>query len=314
MPNPSPSVAARLNRRQTWTWSPTVIRLVVAAFSLLATAQVSLAQPPKKSPVVDQVLKTEDGFDLKISYYKSISAKDASVVVLLHGQRGQRLQWKGFATDLQTKGEFAVVTVDLRGHGESLPKRDKLKKNDYQAMATYDMAAVREFIYEENQKGALNMNKLGIVACDFAASVALVYTEIDWKKTPFDDSTVPDQRTPRGQDVKALALISPDTNVPGLFATQAASFVREIQIPVMVAAAEKNSHDLATSRKLFEQLALKRETDEKLYFAKYPAEVKGMDMVIQDADLRSHLFAFLDKYVKQVPSVWRDRRSRAERD
>jgi len=276
-------------------------------------AQVGLAQPAKKQPVTELVLKTEDNVDLKISYYKSISAKDASVVVLLHGQRGQRLQWKGFATDLQTKGDFAVVTVDLRSHGDS-SKKEKLKKGDYQAMATFDMAAVREFIYEENQKGNLNMSKLGIVACDFSASVALVYTEIDWKKTPFDDSPVPDQRTPRGQDVKALALISPDTSIPGLFANQAANFVREIHIPVMVAAAEKNSQDMAISKKLFEQLAQKREKDESLYFAKYPAEVKGMDMVLQDADLRSHLYAFLDKYVKQVPSVWRDRRSRADRD
>lgn len=311
MSNPSSSWATRLIRRQSNTWSTVAMRLTMAGLCLVVMAQASLAQQIKKSPVEDRVLKTDDGFDLKISYYKSISGKEAPVVVLLHGQRGQRLQWKGFATDLQTKGDFAVVTVDLRGHGES-PKKDKLKKGDYQAMAAFDMAAVREFIYDEHQKGALNMNKLGIVACDFAASIALVYTDIDWKKTPFDDSTTPEQRTPRGQDVKALALISPDTSV--LPTNPAVNFVREIRLPVMVAAAEKNSHDLATSRKLFEQLAVKRETDEKLYFAKYPAEVKGMDLVLQDADLRSHLFAFLDKYVKQVPSVWRDRRSRAERD
>ncbi len=285
---------------------------LVTVLGLLLTTGVASAQPPKKPVVEEKTVVTEDRVELKLTYYKSISGKDSPVVVMLHGKRGTRLQWKGLASELQVKGEFAVVTVDLRGHGESSLKRAELKKTDYQAMAALDMEAVRDFLFEEHQRGQLNINRLGIVACDFSASVALVYTELDWGKQPYDDSPNPELRTPRGQDVRALALISPDTTTPGLMANKAAGGLRGLPIAIMIAASEKNTHDAAASKKLYDQLATKREKTENLYFEKYPEDVKGMDLVLQDPNIRSHIFVFLDKYVKQYQSEWRDRRSRLE--
>ncbi|MBS0262666.1 MAG: hypothetical protein JSS02_12000, partial [Planctomycetes bacterium] len=69
------------------------------------------------------VLSADDGFNIHIRYYRSPaeSTKDAAVVVLLHMKDGNRFVWEqdgGIAQALQSKG-FAVVTVDLRYHGES---------------------------------------------------------------------------------------------------------------------------------------------------------------------------------------------------
>ena len=198
--------------------------LAVSLFAI-GVADSAFAQPPKKPVVDEKTLNTEDNVGIKITYFHSSVGRDAPVVIMLHGKGGSRRQYKAFATDLQTK-DFAVITVDLRGHGESTQSKKELKRSDYGNMVTFDMQAVRDFIFDEHQKEQLNMNKLGIVACEFSASVALTYTELDWEKKPYDDSPNPLQGTPRGQDVQALALISPDVTTPGLLGAKAASAVR----------------------------------------------------------------------------------------
>ena len=212
-----------------------------------------------------------------------------------------------------------MITVDLRGHGESpLPRNAGLKKSDYQAMVAFDMEAVKDFLFDEHMKGNLNMNKLGIVACDMSASVALLYTELDWEKIPYDDSPTASERTPRGQDVQALALISPDPTTPGLLANKAVAGIRALRRPVMIGVAEMNGHDLTAANKMFDQLISKKDKDKEkedhLYLEKYEGDLRGMDLVTKNAKVRSHIFAFLTKYVKEYQSEWRDRRSRLDRD
>ena len=219
------------------------------------------------------------------------------------------------ATDLQQKGDFAVVTVDLRGHGESpLPKKGELKKTDYQAMVAFDMEAVKDFLLEEHTKKNLNMNKLGIVACEFSASVAILYTELDWEKLPYDEL----EQTPRGQDVQALALISPDANTPGLSTNKAIAAIRGLKRPIVIAVGDKNAHDLSAANKIFDQLIIKkdkdREKEDPPYLWKYEENFSGMDLVTKNANVRNHIFAFLAKYVKEHKSDWRDRRSQLDRN
>lgn len=290
--------------------------LMVASLFAMAFAAPVNAQPQKKPVVEERTLTTDDRQEIKITYFKSTSGKDAPVIIMLHGKGGSRRQYKSFAAELQTKSDFAVITVDLRGHGESTAtKKGELKRTDYSNMVNFDMEAVRDFIFDEHQKEQLNMNKQGIVACEFSASVALTYTELDWEKKPYDDSPIPLQGTPRGQDIQALALISPDTTTPGLFGGKAASAVRALPIAIMIGAAEKDKgHDLATAKKLFEQISAKREKDDRLYFSPYPEAARGMDLIVQDATVRAHITAFLTKHVKALPNEWRDRRSRLDRE
>ncbi|WP_029246600.1 alpha/beta hydrolase [Schlesneria paludicola] len=290
---------------------------IVCAF--LFTAQMATAQATKGPEVEEKGLLTEDNFELKITYFKSTMKKNAPVAILLHGgKKGNRRNWtgsKGIASYLQEKGGFAVVAVDLRGHGDSvLPKRSELRKNDYQNMVLYDMQAVKEFLLEEHQKGNLNMNKLGIVACDFSTSVALAFTEIDWEREPYDDSTTPEQRTPRGQDVQALVLISPELSTPGLAATKSAAVIRGRDLPVMIGTSEKNAHDLSAAKKLFDALVAKKKKDDKVSLKRYPEDYRGMDLVLQDVQTQHDIVDFLDKYVKGFESPWRDRSSRLERE
>lgn len=298
--------------------------LALAILAISMTAQRGMAQgtaTAKEQAAEEKTLAAEDNQDLKITYYKGTAAgtaaKDTPVVVLLHGKGGQRRQWTGTDNILQPlhSGGYAVVTVDLRGHGDSPMKRSEIKKNDYLAMAEQDMKAVKDFLFQEHQKGQLNMNKLGIVACDFSASVALAFAAADWEIEPYDDGPDLKQRTPRGQDVQALVLISPDTSTPGLFATKAALALRTMPLGIMIVTSEKNNHDNAMAKKLFDQLNIKKGKDSEERFAlkKSAENLHGMDL-LKDKQVRANLYEFLGKYVKNHQSTWIDRRSRLERE
>ena len=309
-----PSIGSHLRTRMQ------IARVMAASLAfMLFTPSLFAQQKPAKPVIEEKELLTKDDFKLKISYFKSTAGADAPVIVLLHGKRGTRLQWKGFASDLQQKGDFAVVTVDLRGHGESpFPKKAEIRKSDYQAMVALDMEAVKDFLLEEHTKKNLNMNKLGIVACEFSASVAILYTDLDWEKIPFNDSAIDSDRTPRGQDVQALALVSPDANTPGLSTNKAVAALRTLKRPIVIAVGDKNTHDLSAANKIFDQLIVKkdkdREKEDPPYLWKYEENFSGMDLVTKNVNVRNHMFAFLTKYVKEHQSEWRDRRSRSDRE
>jgi len=306
---------------------PSVLRillssgLVVAALGLQPQSADAQAKAAGKSNSESVTFSTKDGGQLKGTYFPSSAGPAAPVVVLLHGKGGNRLVWQagkgqypGFAQALQ-QNEFAVVTVDLRGHGENAgggnAKKNevKLRPVDHTAMVTFDMEAVKKFLYDEHQAKKLNMNKLAIVGADLTTAVALNYTELDWSKEPYDDAAVPSQRTPRGQDVKALVLLSPEITVPGLVTNQAAQRLRGMKMPVMVGVGKKDKTDKGAAKKLAEQLMPKEEAMPYVVLQEYDTTARGTDMLNLGVGVEQQMYKFLDDYVKKAPGEWRDRKS-----
>jgi pimeloyl-ACP methyl ester carboxylesterase len=211
---------------ETYTMKPrvqiAVALLLVFVIAASAHAQrLSRVPPPKPDS-----LTTDDGVQLAITYYASTEGKNATPVVMLHDYKGSRAIFAPLAQRLQSPGEkgdqpsFAVVTVDLRGHGDStrqmLPYGQeeeidaaKLNKNDFLAMVALDMKAVRKFLVTKNDAGELNLNKLCLVGTGLGASVAANWAATDWAWPPLAVGK-------QGQDVKALVLISPRWKDRGL--------------------------------------------------------------------------------------------------
>ncbi len=198
---------------------------LLGAFLWLAMTPAALAQESK-----DITLKTKDGVNLAITYYPSAGKEHALPVVILHDQQDSRVAYDSIARKLQQpQGEdgesFAVVTVDLRGHGGSTKQKlpdgttreldaAKLKKYDFEAMVRYDMEAVRTFLVDKNDKSEINLNELSIIGVGLGASVGTIWASHDWAVPPL---TVGKQ----GQDVKALVLVSPRWKNKGLLIQQA---------------------------------------------------------------------------------------------
>jgi hypothetical protein len=203
--------------------------LAIIAVSGPVLAQQRPAEPPKKL-----TLKTDDGVDLAVTYYPSTLGKKAVPVVMLADHETAQSVFAPFALRLQSPSQdendpsnppdthesFAVITVDLRGHGDSLRQRlpkgsireleaGKLTRQDLNAMVAFDMKAVRKFLVDENDAGKLNLNALSLVGAGMGAAVAINWAAFDWAVPPLPIGK-------QGQDVKALVLVSPAWKFRGL--------------------------------------------------------------------------------------------------
>ncbi|NOZ40191.1 MAG: hypothetical protein GXP24_08195 [Planctomycetes bacterium] len=188
--------------------------------------QVSTSTAQRDSSKASETitLTTKDGVRLKASYYASSLGKEAVPIVMLHDFKESRTVFNSLARALQTpQGEHpshAILTVDLRGHGESTTVQGfngqtreleaaKLGKQDFRDMVLFDMEAVRKFLVKKNDASELNLNKLCLLGSGMGANVATAWAAVDWSSPILANRK-------QGQDVKALILASPDWGFRGL--------------------------------------------------------------------------------------------------
>ncbi len=281
-----------------------------------------------------EAITTKDGIELSATYWPSGLKQDASVVVFLHGLNGNQLDWGTLPKKLQDAG-FAVLTVDLRGHGQSKgttpsgeavetktktkakPSKSSvdagsLKARDYAAMVALDMEAVKAFIYAEHQQHKLNMNKMAIVGAGLGATVAVNFAAVDWLKKPHSDGPVGGQ-TPRGQDVRALVLLTPDPDITGLHLTDAVKTLRlpEFQVAMLFGIGKKDKTDKGQTKKLYDYAATPKEKNaDRMYLQEYNSAARGTALLSKNGPLETHITNFLVKHVQSINSEWRDRESR----
>lgn len=301
---------------------------ILTGMLLLTVLQSNgLAQPePEK-----QTINAADGWPLKITYYPSPGDRESPVVIMIPEADGinslTQSVYKTLATRLQAK-KFAVVTVDLRKHGDSVPadvdendRRMKLVPTDYQAMAGMDLVAVKNFLLTEHEKEKLNIRKLAIVSAGKSCVVSNVFAAADWAQKPWNDAPVPALRTPRGQDVQALVMLSPEYTLRGMTThTQAMRFLSEPgkNIAVRIFRNETNRVEKSTTDRVFKLFDLKdKDTLEARKVISVPnpqdssgdrlLELRGGKGTIELIEL------FLTEFVEKRETPWRTRKSKLER-
>ena len=99
-----------------------------------------------------------------------------------------RSDYKDLAPFLQRLG-YAVLVPDLRGHGDSMHVKgarkedtinaEKMSPQQFLLMAGQDMKAVKQFLWDRNNAGELNIDKLCIVGAEMGASVAVNFALLD---------------------------------------------------------------------------------------------------------------------------------------
>jgi pimeloyl-ACP methyl ester carboxylesterase len=306
--------------------------LLAVALTGLIAAPV-FAQKTTVKPPATQTLRAEgDGYPINITYYEANKDQNASglenapVAILLHGEGGSRLIWdkssapktdkgKPFAQVLNDLG-YAVVTVDLRKHGESLAdgQARALDNNDFFRMAHGDLPAVKKFLVAEHEAKKLNINKLAIVASDSMAPVALEFAELDWRQPPYPDGPGGSAGTPRGQDVHALVLVSPVLSVGKVNANRSANYLKSRPIAFAIIAGTKDVDDKGSAAKIHQIVASIRQNQERIEFIRPELNLRGTDMFGTQARIEPSILTFLDKNVKDLTTPWATRVSRYERD
>lgn len=279
-----------------------------------------------------RVLTTPDGFPLKISYFESTGGKESPVVILFPGVEGKedsmtRKVWSGVAKALHQKG-YAVVTADLRKHGDSVipdeqgepdARANRLATNDYQLMASVDLETIKAFLLEEHEKQKLNIRKLGVATAGSGCLVACGFAIHDWAKKPWADNAVFSLRTPKGQDVRAIMMLSPEVSVRGLNST---ALLKNLPAPPdgiavhiwynPAIAAERKS-----AEKIFGLLELKRSPyadARKLNEGPPDKEYSGEGLLQGQAKpvMEKHITEFFDNGLQQLEFPWQTRKSRLE--
>ena len=239
-------------------------------------AEVAAVAPEQ---AVEEVrLETSDGIRIAAWYYPvPDGAKAVATVILVHDLEGSHKTVDTLARNLQQSG-CAVVSPDLRCHGGSgcrpAPpagsgaKADAadprlLKKIDLESMAAAtggrlrdqsalrgEIEAVRNWIKQKSDAGTLDIDRLCVVGCGLGATLASMWTAADWYWPPTTTG-------PQGQQVRALALISPVWATKGVsMSVPLASEALQHRIPILVLAG-RNDRD---ATRLFEQLKRFRPT------------------------------------------------------
>lgn len=172
---------------------------------------------------VDSTLSTDDGLQLTLTYYASTKGMNSVPIVLLHGWKRSRNEYKVMAASLQSQG-YAVIVPDLRGHGDSMRRKihhredtfnaATMPTNQFDMMVTEDMKTVKNFLWEKNNARELNIDKLCVVGEEMGASVALNFAYFD--ATGYGNDSPYYGSLKLGRFVKALVLISPVWSFRGL--------------------------------------------------------------------------------------------------
>jgi len=304
-----------------------VVILILGILTSPLFAQKKDSKKDKRKHVDQKTLITNDGWPIKITYYKHEGKRDTPVVILLHSQLGDSRFWTttkpgGFADTLWGAG-FAVLAVDLRKHGESKIKTatgaskdvGDLKPEDYKRMVAFDLETVKKFIFQEHEAQNLNMRKTGIVAPEMSAPIALNYAAVDWNRVPYDDAPVPSMRTPRGQDIRAIILISPDNSIKGVASTLAIRSLRDPykNIAFLFCVGSKDKQDKGTTKKLYSQVKGRTKgSDQRIFLQEYPYNLRGMRLIRNELPIKKHMLNFLKKFLLDLDDKWVDRKSRLE--
>ena len=124
-------------------------------------------------------LDTDDGWRVAAWYWAPL-ASDAPGVILVHMRGGNKGTWGDMPKQLVQEG-FAVVAIDLRGHGETINPAgrvaalDDLEEADYLAMVN-DIRAAHGLL---EARTAVDADRVAVVGASIGANLAIIYASQD---------------------------------------------------------------------------------------------------------------------------------------
>lgn len=299
--------------------------LVPALSTLLMVAPAAAAE--KAVAPVNETVTTKDGVQLHLTFYGGGKSKNTAPVVLLHDLKETRHTYSALAKRLANPSRedgdehspFAVVTVDLRGHGESVTQTyggrernlsaGKLRSSDYAAMVLQDMEAVRGYLVEKNDAGELNLNQTSIIGVGLGAVVAMNYCAYDWAMKDLPNIK-------QGRDIKSLVLVSPRWKLNGLSVLRALKQpgLRE-EVAVLMMYGSEDRRVNADCERIYKQLSLGRDMTEEpgklndLTKISIPTELQGANWLKQAGDKGSQfMIRFVNEFSVKPAFPWSQRK------
>jgi pimeloyl-ACP methyl ester carboxylesterase len=160
-------------------WLILLVSLVVISAHDPVLGYISEKPSPAPSDGQSYYLETQDGYYVAAWYFPPHEDKSPGVI-LLHQRGADKSSWGDMPAKLVEEG-FAVVAIDLRGHGETLnPEKKKidleqLTADDYQLMI-HDVAAAHQLL---GDFPAVDSNRVAIIGASIGANLAMMYGAVD---------------------------------------------------------------------------------------------------------------------------------------
>ena len=157
-----------------------IIFIILTLFLTFINISVEAAQ---KLTVKEINAVGKDGFNIKatLTYPKIKTQKEFATVILLHSLGYNSQWWETLPQELLDKG-YAVLSIDMRGHGASIYNAKLTKtswkslKNSAYAKYPDDILAVINAVKAENTK-RIFFNNWAIVGADVGASAGVLASD-----------------------------------------------------------------------------------------------------------------------------------------
>lgn len=250
-----------------------LLLFVLAIFVLTITPQNAYCKTIKKEIEV----QTKDARIIKatLSYVKINKVEKYPTVVLIHSLGYSSADWGNLISDLNNAG-YAVIAVDLRGHGKSIYDSNFRRKTwanftpkVYQKFPN-DVVTILNKAQKDSKK--VSLNNLALVGADIGANTAvLVAKELKYKP-------------------KTIVLISPTTSFKGLYIPIAMTQIG--RIPILSMVSEKDTYCLR------EQQNLSKFAQGGFYAKNYPYGGMGMLMLKSNPSMSLDITKWVLKYLK----------------
>lgn len=179
------------------------ISLISILLIILALPVQSFAKEASSGKAVELEYKTSDNYIVNsFLSFPDYKASKYPLVVLLHSWGGTSAGWNGLEKVLNKAG-FAVLKIDLRGHGKSR-FLSNLKQRSWMFLDKETIAKYPEDVYNilykvQNLYKNISMKEIAFIGADIGGSTA-IYTAYRMSVKPF-----------------AMVLISPQTNFKGMY-------------------------------------------------------------------------------------------------
>ena len=208
--------------------------------------------------------ETSDNVKIIANYWPS---KSERAILLVHMMPATKESWNPFA-DLLNKNNFAVLAIDLRGHGESVIQGDKkldfrLFMDDDHKKSLLDIDAAINF---------LDKKEIFIIGASIGANLALWYQSLHPK-------------------IKKTVLLSPGINYRGIDSLKIAKKISENQQVFMVSG-DSDGQSPFTNTMMSQSIA---SLLPHVYHKKLASSAHGSNLLIENMQLMQEIIDWLDQ-------------------
>ena len=234
-----------------------------------------------ESNIIKKDLKviTDDGFRIQavLEYSKSLKKeKNVSTVVLVHSLGYSSGWWENLPDELLAKG-YAVLLIDLRGHGGSI-YNSKLARVSWKNLTNHafskypsDVLKVFDFVASENPKKEF-FNNWAIVGADIGANTAVVAAS-KYKNKP-----------------KTVVMLSPSVSARGIYIPVKLAELGNVDILSISSSSDNNAIKTNEYLKKFAQAEYVQFSSE--------SRSNGMLMLKNDKNLVGFITSWIDQYLR----------------